>query len=127
MFVGLCQVLHSITDRAITWLIRFLSALLKCLSQCDRIQRIYSLFPSSFYCFKQNLAKRCGSNNITKYIVCPKCETLYTFDESFETRGHTHTAKTCTHCELGHVVKSSSGKKYHSQIVFVLRYIVTRQ
>ena len=48
MFVGLFQVLHSITDRATTWLIQFLSALLKCLaaiSRSARIQRIYSLFP----------------------------------------------------------------------------------
>lgn len=109
MFVGLFQALHSITDRATTWLIRFLSALLKCLatlSQCDRIQRIYSLFPTSFYRFKQYLTNRCGSSDITKYVVCPKCETLYTFDECFERRGvtvYTYTSKTCSHCEFGHI------------------------
>ena len=109
MFVGLFQALHSITDRATTWLIRFLSALLKCLatlSQCDRIQRIYSLFPTSFYRFKQYLTNRCGSSDITKYVVCPKCETLYTFDECFERKGvtvYTYTSKTCSHCEFGHI------------------------
>ena len=106
-FVGLFQALHSITDRATNWLIRFLSVLLKCLailSRCQRIKRICSLFPSSFYRFKQYLTNRCGPNDITKYVVCPKCDTLYSFDECFEKRGvtvYTYTSKMCSHCEFG--------------------------
>lgn len=104
-FVGVFQALHSITDRAVTWLIHFLSTLLMflaTLSKCDKIQRIYHLFPNSLYRFKQYINNRCGPSEITKYAVCSKCETLYSFDDCIEKRREgVYVSQMCSHDEFG--------------------------
>ena len=118
VFVGVFQALHSITDRAAMWLIHFLSALLMflaTLSKCDQIQRIYRLFPNSLYRFKQYIKNCCGPSEITKYVVCPKCETLYSFDNCIEKRREgIYISKMCSHCEFG---RTPCGKELVKRIV----------
>ncbi len=58
-------------------------------------------FPSSIYLMKY-VDKHNTMHFFKKYVVCPKCHSLYTFEETFEKRGHQYVIKTCRHTHATH-------------------------
>ncbi len=98
LFISLFQTFHVIPERAVGWLLCFFSALLKYLGKYSEfIQGVALAFPSSIYLMKKYVDKHDTTHSFTKYVVCPKCHSLYSFKESFEKRGSQYIIKTCQH------------------------------
>ena len=51
-------------------------------------------FPGTLYYFRKEIGL--VKDNFTKYVVCPKCCALYTFEDSYRTVGSTKVSKTCS-------------------------------
>lgn len=54
-----------------------------------------SFFPASMHTFKKIL--EVDENNFIKFVVCPGCHYLYTFDECFDTSGRQRKPKVCSY------------------------------
>ena len=52
------------------------------------------VFPGSLYCFKRELGLT--KDKFLKYVVCPKCHTLYKFEECYRTVGSNNLSKQCS-------------------------------
>ena len=116
LFVLLFQTLHVIPERAIAWLLRFFGALLKYFGKYSNfIQGVALAFPTSVYLMKKYMDKHGSWKKLHKYVVCPKCHSLYTFEETYEKRGGQFIIKTCQH-------KDEIGRTCHKPL---LRRIVT--
>lgn len=77
---------HNITQTAFNALLKVLSLFLSLLSTISSsISSVFSGFPSSVY--KLNRLLNINENDFNKYVVCPKCHSLYTFEQCFEVRG----------------------------------------
>lgn len=51
-------------------------------------------FPGSLYYFRKEIGF--VKDKFTKYVVCPKCHSLYTFENSYRTVGSCNESKKCT-------------------------------
>ena len=51
-------------------------------------------FPGSLYCFKKQLGP--GKDKFKKYVMCPKCHSLYEFEDCYHTVGSCNKSKTCS-------------------------------
>ena len=79
LFLLRLQAKHYIPDTAITSLLKFLYAFLQILSSfCSSIKYMVSVFPSSLYKLRKFFKIR---EEFTRYVVCPKCYSVYTVDE----------------------------------------------
>ena len=96
LFVSLFQTLHFIPERAIGWLLHFFSALLRYLGKYSEfIQEVAVAFPSSVYLMNKYMGKRDILNGFHKFVVCPKCHSIYKFEETFDKRGSQYIIMTC--------------------------------
>ncbi len=101
LFITLFQTLHVIPERAVGWLLLFFSALLKYLGRFSpSIEAIAVAFPSSVYLMKKYVDKHNTLHSVYKFVVCPKCHSLYPFEETFDKRGSKYVIKTCQHRHL---------------------------
>lgn len=97
-FVSLFQTLHCISDQAISWLIRFLYCLLRFFAQVSpQLLKVAQAFPRSLYLRDKYLYNHGAINlkSIRKYIVCPKCHSLYSYEEAREKVGSKYVSKAC--------------------------------
>ena len=95
-FVSAFQILHCISDRAISWLLKFLAVLLHyCGYLSPRMLRVSQPLPSSIYIRDKFVQGEDGL--VSKYVVCITCHTLYKYSNCFEaqSRGQ-RVRKTCT-------------------------------
>ena len=51
-------------------------------------------FPGTLYCLKKQLGL--AKDKFKKYVVCPKCHSLYTFDQCYDTIGSCNKSKKCS-------------------------------
>jgi hypothetical protein len=94
-FISLFQSLHVIPDRAIAWLIKFISILLNYCGQFSlKLKNVARALPRSLYLRNKRLFDF-DSVNFYKYVVCPSCHCLYHFQDLYEKRGTQTIVKTC--------------------------------
>ena len=55
-------------------------------------------FPGPLYCFKKQLGL--GKDNFKKYAVCPKCHSLYDFEDCYSTVGSCNKSKECSYVKF---------------------------
>lgn len=97
MFLSLFQTLHFISDKAISWLIQFLYVLMKYLGTFSpQVAQIAEKIPRSLYIMK-NKHLGIDFNDITRYVVCTSCHSLYLYNECTERIGSQIKPKQCLH------------------------------
>ena len=96
VLIGLCHLwsVFYIPDSAMVYLITFLKRLFQVISHANIwFQDIASGFPSSLY----NLKKKPNllDDKFTKYVVCPKCHSIYKFEGCFHVAEGQNVSKRC--------------------------------
>ncbi|XP_078355419.1 uncharacterized protein LOC144640070 [Oculina patagonica] len=89
----------NIADRGIEMLLKFFHAFFTVLSERVPWMTFFAAaFPSSLYMLKKyfGLHKDC----FQKFVVCPKCHSLYNYDSAYETVGGKHLSKKCSYVEF---------------------------
>ena len=101
LFISFFQLFYRISERGITLLLSFLKALLSWICtlcpQSLNIQLLRDNLPSNVYFLKQLLG---NANKITTYVVCPKCHSIFSFEQCVVThRNGTKESIACPHIE----------------------------
>ena len=98
-FTCIFQTLHSLSARAIQWLLLFLSVTFTFLGKfSERISRIATSFPSTIYRRTQFLKQYISTPSVKHFVVCPACHALHKFEQCFEKRGTQTLVKRCNVC-----------------------------
>ena len=109
-----------ISDNAMEILLEFLGAVFDSLATVvPGIGSFAALFPKSLHLLKKKL--RIDQDKFIKYVVCPKCDTLYNFDDCYELQNRKRVSRKCTFIEFpntssifaGHSVMSHFCEKSH--------------
>ena len=109
-----------ISDNAMEILLEFLRAVFDSLATVvPGIGSFAALFPKSLHLLKKQLG--IDQDKFIKYVVCPKCDTLYNFDDCYELQNRKRVSRKCTFIEFpntgsifaGHSVVSHSCEKSH--------------
>ncbi|CAH3161327.1 unnamed protein product [Pocillopora meandrina] len=88
-----------ISDNAMEILLEFLRAVFDSLATVvPGIGSFAALFPKSLHLLKKQLG--IDQDNFIKYVVCPKCDTLYNFDDCYELQNRKRVLKKCTFIEF---------------------------
>ena len=104
VFVCIFQTLHSISDRAVAWLLRFIGTLLQYLGSISpQIKSMAESFPKSVYLRDKFISGDVGNCHFKKYVSCPSCHTLYHFNNCIEKTGAVSAPKKCTNVTLFNV------------------------
>ena len=99
LFICYWWTYYNIADRGIELMIQFLHALFTVLSErLPWMSFFVGSFPSSLYLLKKffGLHKDC----FQKFVVCPKCNSLYNYDSAYETVGSRRVSKKCSYVEF---------------------------
>lgn len=84
-----------IPDTAVAFLITFLKRLFQVISWSNTwFEEIATDFPSSLYSLKKEL--NLLSDNFSKYVVCPKCHSIYKFEDCVNSVGGRNVSKRCS-------------------------------
>ena len=76
MFLNFFQLCHRVSERAISLPLSFLKTLLSWLgSFCPEIKTLHDVLPQNVYFMRKLLGRK--SSEITCFVVCPKCHSLY--------------------------------------------------
>lgn len=99
LFLLLWQAMFKVADRAIFVLLKFFKLFLTGIGkmmQAEVLINFAKIIPETLYMIQKNLGLQ--KDSFVKYAVCPKCKTLYTFDECVRRRpnGEAVSAK-CSH------------------------------
>jgi hypothetical protein len=95
LFLSSWQSTNSITDTALTALIKFLCKFFWLLGAFDNTMAlVVKLFPDSHYKFKKALGLL--GDDFTKFVVCPKCKSLYKFEDCIVKRSGQQVSAKCT-------------------------------
>lgn len=102
LFLLLWQSMFRVADRAIVVLIKFFKLFLYIIGRVLKTQLLLNfvkIIPESLYMMEKNLGLQ--KDSFTKYAICPKCKTLYNFDDCIRRRpnGETVSAK-CSHIDF---------------------------
>lgn len=127
-FSCLFQTLHSLSSRAVMWLLKFLGTLFAFFGlYSDEIAGIALAFPSTLHQRNQYLKERLSVASVCHYVVCPVCLNLSKYEHCLEKRGYRMLVKSCCVCQrnakrsvplLKAVVTSSGSRKYYPFSVF---------
>ena len=86
-------------DRAITFLLSFLKALLSSLvsfiPSCQPLSMILQSIPKSLQSLRQMFSS--GNRSITEFVVCPKCSSLYKMSDCIEVKRGVSSSKACNY------------------------------
>lgn len=94
LFLASWQSQYAITDTALTVLIKFISHFFWFLGLFDNSMAALSkLFPKSHYMLKKALG--IADDDFYKYVVCPKCKSLYKYEDCFEMRSGNKVSAKC--------------------------------
>ena len=127
-FTCVFQSLHSLSSRAVVWLLKFLATMLAFMGKySNEIAGIALAFPSTLHRRSVYLKEKISVASICHYVVCPACLNLSKYEHCFEKHGNRVHIKACGLCErnvkkkvplLKAIVTSSGGKKYYPFLVF---------
>ena len=99
LFLCLWSSFCVISDNALEILLEFLRAVFDSLTTVvPAIGSFASLFPKSLYLLKKQLG--IDKDEFVKYFVCPKCDTLYNFDDCHVLQHRKRVSKKCTFVEF---------------------------
>ena len=121
------ETLHTVSSRAIAWLLRFFGVLLMFLGHYStEVANIARAFPSTLHRRSQYLCDKVSPPSVTQYVVCPTCLSLYIYDRCLQRRGAQMSIKSCTECGvarkhiplLREIVTSKGSKKYYPYLVY---------
>lgn len=94
LFLTSWQSQHGITDTALTALIKFMCHFFWLIGMLDNTMSIlYNLFPKSHYKIKQILG--IDDDDFYKYVVCPKCKSIYNYEDCFDRRSGQRVSAKC--------------------------------
>lgn len=96
-FLIIWQTACKISDNGISWLLNFLFQFLKVINieiSSDYLAELISALPSSLYLLRQFISF--NDDSFTKYVVCPKCSKLYSYDSCLKVVNGKTVPKTCT-------------------------------
>ena len=126
-FTCIYETLHSLSLRAVQWLLLFFTTLLSVLGKfSSKIQKIAQAFPSTLYLRKQYLKDLFLLPVITYFVVCPACHSLYHYRDCMETCGTRTNIQWCPKCFKEHknypllkrVLTSHDNQKFYPYRVY---------
>ena len=92
------QMKFYLPDRALTLLLKFLSAFFTVLGKfCPLVELLARAFPSSLHSLRKNIGI---DNSYTNYVVCPKCELIYQHADCVDVVGSLRHSKRCSHVKF---------------------------
>ena len=95
LFLCLWSSFCVISDNALEILLEFLRAVFDSLATViPSIGSFAALFPKSLHLLKKQLG--IDKDEFMKYVVCPKCGTLYNFDDCYVLHHRKRVSKNCT-------------------------------
>lgn len=102
LFLLLWQSVFKVADRALLILLKFFKLFLRAVGRmmkADILVNFANIIPETLYMIERKLNLQ--KDSFTKYAVCPKCKTLYTFEECIHKRpsGEAVSAK-CSNVEF---------------------------
>ena len=101
IFVCLWSSFCSLSDNAVDILLSFLKSFFEVLgSIVPMVTGIALLVPKSLHLLRNNLGL--NKDKFIKFVVCPKCENLYDFNDCYELRFGKNISKRCTFVEFPH-------------------------
>lgn len=97
-FLLFWQAKHFISNSSMNVMAKFLSALFNVLGY---FSPILAEIGDSFYTAYKELCKGTDAEHaFTKYVVCPKCNQLYKYDDCKENEGEVIRSRTCSYVEF---------------------------
>ena len=94
LFLASWQSSYSITDTALTVLIKFLCRIFWLIGAFDHtVATLAKQFPNSHYKLKKALGLL--DDDFCKYVVCPSCKSLYKFEDCIDTRSGRKVSAKC--------------------------------
>ena len=94
LFICYWWTYFNVADRGIELLLQFFHAFFTVLSERFPWLSLFVVsFPSSLYLLKKHFGLL--TDGFQKFVVCPKCNSLYNYDSTFETRGGKQISKRC--------------------------------
>ena len=101
IFLCLWSSFCSLSDNAFEALLAFLRAVFDSLGTIFPIvERFGMLLPKSLHLLRKQLGL--DRDKFIKYVVCPKCHSLYNFDDCYETLHRRKVSKNCTLVQYPH-------------------------
>ena len=136
VFTCVFQTLHSLSSRAVAWLLQFLGSLFVFLGRYSKvIANIARVFPSTLYQRTQYLKQKLVLPSVHRYVVCPTCLSLYNYKQCLVKRGTQTLIKLCSECELSpkhmhvpllrEVVTSTGSTKFYPYLVYPYTSLVS--
>ena len=101
LFLNFFQLFYRVSERAMMALLGFfhiLFAYLASMSQNSDLTELSSKFPKSLYSIRKHF--QISNGDITEYVVCQKCCTLYSLDDCIVTRQGRAESKLCSYVEF---------------------------
>lgn len=126
-FTCLFQTLHSLSSRAVSWLLKFLSILFFFFgTYSEQAARIACEFPSTLYQRTQYLKNKLSVPSTCNYVVCPNCLSLFKYKHCLEKRANRMLIRSCNECDqkkkhsplLKEIITSTGSRKYYPYLVF---------
>ena len=100
-FTCVFETLHSMSSRAMAWLLHLLGSLFCFLSQYSKnIANIAHAFPSTLHQRSQYINEKLSLPSLRQYVVCQACLSLNAYDDCLERRGSRMLVKSCPHLEV---------------------------
>ena len=94
LFLSSWQSNHGVTDTALGMLIKFLSHLFWLIGAFDNTMATMArLFPNSLYKLRKTLGM--SGDNFIKYVVCPKCKSIYKYEDCVQIRAGLQVSAKC--------------------------------
>ncbi len=95
--VTFTQTVHSLSSRAVEWLLKFIGALLTILGRYSvKVATLAHVFPRSLHLRTKYLDSKLCPAKIVLKVVCQECHALYDFSDCFHQRGSHITMKCCS-------------------------------
>ena len=134
VFVCVFQTLHSVPQRAIQWLLRFLYGLFLVLGQySQKIARIAISFPGTLFKRNEYLKNLLPVTDICRKVVCQKCHCLYRFEDCLVKCGSVTSVQFCSDCQvqgkriplLRQVISNKGVKRFYPYLVYPVASLVS--
>ena len=127
VFTCVFQTLHSLSSRALSWLLLFLYTLLNFLGRfSEKAASIARAFPSTMFLRAKYLTDKLSIPSVHHYVVCTTCLTLYDYCDCSEKRGSRSIILSCKECArsrkcvplLKEVMTSGGKRKFYPCLVY---------
>lgn len=129
IFSCVFQTLHSLSSRAISWLLMFLGSILLILGRfSNEISKVAAAFPSTLYKREQYLTDKLLISSIRRYVVCPSCNSINEYEHCLEHHSTRVDIKLCSECLhsrwhqhvplLKQVITHKGNKKFYPFLVY---------